>query len=190
MWRGAGVVLGVAAHWRLYPALFGLAAAGHSTGGRWLRLVNRRSVRMGLATIASFFALLALCYHWQGGLFIQEAYLYHRTRRDHRHNFSPMFLPIYHALTAEAAGRTAAFPGNRGHHIYFIMYIFGPRWTPHKSKKSTHPRAIPFPIPFRTPRTQLTRSNCVRVSVYALTGYVCVCVDASQGSSGGRASFS
>ena len=49
----------------------------------------------GIISASVFFALLALFYVIYGYQFLFETYLYHVTRTDHRHNFSPYFLHLY-----------------------------------------------------------------------------------------------
>lgn len=39
--------------------------------------------------------LLAIGYHFYGYTFLNEYLLYHFTRQDIRHNFSPYFYPLY-----------------------------------------------------------------------------------------------
>ncbi|KDQ61044.1 glycosyltransferase family 50 protein [Jaapia argillacea MUCL 33604] len=110
-WDWAAVGLGVATHWKIYPGVWGvgfLGVVGAGVGGRggrgrgWeglgaevRRLVNWRTVRFGLLSAGTFFVLGGFCYAVWGEPFLQETYLYHLTRRDHRHNFSPYFYPIY-----------------------------------------------------------------------------------------------
>lgn len=55
----------------------------------------------GTVAAATFAGLGIGCYALYGQPFLQEAYLYHGSRRDPRHNFAPYFYPAYLELGAE-----------------------------------------------------------------------------------------
>ncbi|KAJ7581114.1 glycosyltransferase family 50 protein [Mycena floridula] len=97
-WNWAAVLLGFSTHWKIYPAIYGfscLAVVG-SGGQSYLRtLVNARTIRFGLVSVATFFILSGGCYLIWGYPFLYESYLYHLHRLDHRHNFSPYFYLTY-----------------------------------------------------------------------------------------------
>lgn len=57
--------------------------------------VKSSHLAFGLISAATFATLTGLFYFIYGQQYLQEALLYHLTRRDHRHNFSPYFLPFY-----------------------------------------------------------------------------------------------
>lgn len=60
-----------------------------------------RNIMAFFLSAAVIFALLGGFSYWKFGMeYIQEAVLYHLTRKDHRHNFSPYFYLFY----TEAAG--------------------------------------------------------------------------------------
>jgi phosphatidylinositol glycan class M len=101
-WTSAAIWIGVATHWKIYPVIYGVAcvSALSPQSGSPLALVNARTVRFGLVAAATFFALGAACYAGWGQPFVEEAYLYHLGRRDHRHNFAPHFYPAYLASAA------------------------------------------------------------------------------------------
>lgn len=63
-----------------------------------------------LSAAATFLGLGALFWRLYGWAFLQETYLYHASRVDPRHNFSPFFYPAYLASggpdpSAAAVGR-------------------------------------------------------------------------------------
>lgn len=55
----------------------------------------RKIFIFGLGTLLGFGVLTGICYWLYGREFLQEAYFYHLTRKDHRHNFSPYFYLFY-----------------------------------------------------------------------------------------------
>ena len=87
-WDLAAIALGLGVHLRLYPIVFVLPL-----------MMKIRSftgvVRFGLISGGLFLGLLALFWHLYGWTFVYETYLYHFVRKDHRHNFSLFFYPIY-----------------------------------------------------------------------------------------------
>ncbi|KLO13493.1 hypothetical protein SCHPADRAFT_357691 [Schizopora paradoxa] len=99
------VMLGVATHWKIYPFIYAASLAAvlareASPGAASLKsllvnLVNRKSIRLALLSFGTFMALNAAMYLIWGYPFVFEAYLYHLHRLDHRHNFSPYWLPTY-----------------------------------------------------------------------------------------------
>ncbi|KAH7912217.1 glycosyltransferase family 50 protein [Hygrophoropsis aurantiaca] len=104
-WDTAALLLGISAHWKIYPVIYGLgclgvisAQANHNSGWGWSYLkvlVNLRTIRFALFSAGTFIMLGAACYPVWGYPFLYEAYLYHLDRLDHRHNFSPYFYLIY-----------------------------------------------------------------------------------------------
>ncbi|KAF9343898.1 hypothetical protein BGX34_006236, partial [Mortierella sp. NVP85] len=62
--------------------------------------VTWRRVQFGLVSGGWFFLITGLMYHMYGYEFLFETYLYHITRKDHRHNFSFWFYNIYLTFTS------------------------------------------------------------------------------------------
>ena len=113
---GAGAIYGLAVHFRLYPAVYtpviglhllasGGGAPRHCRGWSWSGLA--RAVRFGAGAAGAFGALTAACYASFGHEFLEHTYLYHGTRVDTRHNFSPYFLSLYLCDGAGAMGSAA-----------------------------------------------------------------------------------
>jgi len=87
-WTLAAISFGLAVHLRLYPIVFGLPLV--------LRIGTFSGVlKFGLISGGLFLGLLGLFYQLYGWTFVYETYLYHFVRKDHRHNFSMFFYPIY-----------------------------------------------------------------------------------------------
>ncbi|KAG2111690.1 glycosyltransferase family 50 protein [Suillus discolor] len=104
--NAAAVMLGLSAHWKIYPIIYGVSCVSAITSQRvdgkgWnfshllRRLVGREAICFILLSAGTFIILGAICYAVWGYPFLYEAYLYHTDRRDHRHNFSPYFYLIY-----------------------------------------------------------------------------------------------
>ncbi|OJA18428.1 hypothetical protein AZE42_06987 [Rhizopogon vesiculosus] len=113
--NAAAVMLGISAHWKIYPIIYGVSCVSaialqqvnrKGWGVEYLRyLLGRRALRFALLSAGTFVILGVACYAMWGYSFLYEAYLYHTDRRDHRHNFSPYFYLIY--LTYPISGGTA-----------------------------------------------------------------------------------
>ncbi|KAI9266767.1 PIG-M-domain-containing protein [Phascolomyces articulosus] len=62
-------------------------------------------ILFGAVSAGVFFALTWFMYQIYGDEFLQHTYLYHVTRKDHRHNFSVWFYQMYLAFDAPVAGK-------------------------------------------------------------------------------------
>lgn len=113
----AALLYGLSVHMKIYPVTYALPIVltlrtqdtpikKHKATSRWRNLtrfitsfINRDLFMFAIVSGGVFCLLTALFYHTYGWQFLHETYLYHLTRRDIRHNFSPYFYMIY--LTAD-----------------------------------------------------------------------------------------
>ncbi|KAJ1915029.1 GPI mannosyltransferase 1 [Mycoemilia scoparia] len=125
----SAVLFGLAVHLKIYPIVYALPILlclesrvfegrpptlesqqeeGNQRTGvatRFLKnWVNRYRVRFGVISALTFLLLNLVMYFIYGDQFIEETYLYHVTRKDHRHNFSIWFLPIYLDFKSASSG--------------------------------------------------------------------------------------
>ncbi|KAM6128069.1 GPI mannosyltransferase 1 [Pterocles gutturalis] len=122
----AAVCYGLAVHVKIYPLTYALPIAlrlqsqwciREGAGGvgpdkktkftfvgylwqLFVKMLNRDVLLFGTVAGSVLAALTVVFYHLYGWEFLEHAYLYHLTRRDIRHNFSPYFYMLY--LTAES----------------------------------------------------------------------------------------
>lgn len=122
----AGLAYGFSVHLKMYTLVYALPIylalqtrlpSGFSAKGgpeSWrsylsrLLLPNRRKAVFLGSCAAAFFVPTLLCYFAYGREYIQEAFLYHVTRKDVRHNFSPLFYPLYLATDGGGGSTFAA----------------------------------------------------------------------------------
>ncbi|XP_043082394.1 GPI mannosyltransferase 1 [Puntigrus tetrazona] len=104
----AALLFGLAVHMKIYPVTYALPIAlsltrapsrGRGLIRNLLRCISGDLLRFAAVSGVVFFALNITFYCMYGWVFLQESYLYHLTRRDIRHNFSPYFYMLY--VTAE-----------------------------------------------------------------------------------------
>ncbi|KAK7118924.1 hypothetical protein R3I94_022437 [Phoxinus phoxinus] len=115
----AALLFGLAVHMKIYPLTYALPIAlsladapsrQRALVPNLLWLFNRDLLLFAAVSGSVFMALNGTFYCIYGWDFLHETYLYHVTRRDIRHNFSPYFYMLY--LTAEGSG-TGNWTGTR-----------------------------------------------------------------------------
>ncbi|BGP33799.1 GPI mannosyltransferase 1 [Rhodotorula toruloides] len=99
-WDAVAAVFGAAVHVKIFPFMYGsslIAALYSSTSDK--KAAMTRLIRFGVLSFTCFMLLNAACFVLFGEPFLQETFLYHLSRLDHRHNFSPYFYPYYLSLS-------------------------------------------------------------------------------------------
>lgn len=87
----APFLFALAIHWKLYPIIYAAALVPHLMSSESFRAV----IRYGAISLYSLALICGSVYALWGLPYIQETFFYHLNRTDHRHNFSPFFLPAY-----------------------------------------------------------------------------------------------
>lgn len=98
----AATILGFAVHFKIYPVIYALPLVL----GVWERTKQRGFLRRiayatpvvlgcGICFTVAFAVPTFLCYRVYGQQYLDEAFIYHIHREDHRHNFSPYWLLMY-----------------------------------------------------------------------------------------------
>ncbi|KAJ2377732.1 GPI mannosyltransferase 1 [Coemansia sp. RSA 2607] len=95
-------LFGLAVHLKIYPIIYALpllvaldSAKYEMSSRSQSKLFNAHRMTFFAVSAGTFMASTLLMYYIYGHEFVDETYLYHVTRKDHRHNYSMWFLPIY-----------------------------------------------------------------------------------------------
>lgn len=95
----AGLFYAASIHFKIYPVIYGLAILLYITNFpsyNLFKLIFNKNVLMFGITFAIVFSAITFTFYIRYGWdFIHEAYLYHLSREDIRHNFSPYFYLLY-----------------------------------------------------------------------------------------------
>ncbi|GAA5990658.1 hypothetical protein JCM11641_001265 [Rhodosporidiobolus odoratus] len=94
-WDVAAMAYGAAVHVKIFPVMYASSLLpALLKPGEWRRTIGR-TVRFVILSLTSFIVLGSASYLLWGEPFIQETYLYHLRRLDHRHNFAAYFYLYY-----------------------------------------------------------------------------------------------
>ncbi|KAI8818750.1 PIG-M-domain-containing protein [Fimicolochytrium jonesii] len=124
--RLSAVLLGVSVHFKLYPIIyalpiwlfldesyFGGIRNGMAPGTllqRAKRFFSWRRIEYGCLSGMVFLGLSGCMFSIYGDEFVEETYLYHITRKDHRHNFSAYFYHMYLSSAPSKVASSATLP--------------------------------------------------------------------------------
>ncbi|KAJ2848940.1 GPI mannosyltransferase 1 [Coemansia brasiliensis] len=103
------ICFGISVHLKIYPIIYALPmlvvldrAAFSNTStpslsfwGKMKCAVTKQRLMFFLVSGGIFIGLNIVFYAFYGREFLNETYIYHISRKDHRHNYSMWFLPIY-----------------------------------------------------------------------------------------------
>ncbi|XP_071957980.1 GPI mannosyltransferase 1-like [Antedon mediterranea] len=98
--KSSAVVFGLTVHWKIYPITYSLPMYLALTDDNNVQLLdlfwpNKKRRDLVFVSVFTFLFLTSIMYWQYGYEFLHESYVYHLTRRDLRHNFSPYFYLIY-----------------------------------------------------------------------------------------------
>eukprot|EP00796_Vickermania_ingenoplastis_P005950 gene5950-4259_t len=131
----AAAMLGFAVHFKIYPIIYALPlvlglwemSTEKSVVSRCLSTLGQGFL-LGLMCIVSFAIPTFLCYLAYGDQYIDEAFLYHMRREDHRHNFSPYWLLMYLNMGRRALGTGVDYSAGLFAFIPQFIVLFFTAW--------------------------------------------------------------
>jgi phosphatidylinositol glycan class M len=138
----AGFLLGFAVHFKIYPFIYAASIfwwlddtqTGTSKGSKPIAskttleqvttFFNPQRIRLAIYSLATFAVLNIAMYAMYGWPFLEHSYLYHLTRIDHRHNFSPYNTLLYLNSSPKPAGLGSAAPSIELERLAFLPQLF------------------------------------------------------------------
>lgn len=102
----AAVLYGFTIHFKIYPIIYCLAIYLYVMKKHKASFFNVHSIKFGFITLFTLLFCTFVFYFIYGYQFLYEGYLYHLTRKDHRHNYSLVFMLIY--LTFQHIDKTTS----------------------------------------------------------------------------------
>jgi phosphatidylinositol glycan class M len=107
------IIFGLSVHFKVYPIIYAIPiwfGIDHQFGAPFkYQFFSWRRLIFGLIAALTFFGLNWLMYTIYGLPFLEETYLYHIYRKDHRHNFSLYFYHMYLNTDASLMGSLLSF---------------------------------------------------------------------------------
>ena len=142
----AAVLYGLAVHWRIFPIIYAPSILLYlsATHGAKYPYVSRQGLMFGLLSGAVFLVLGGVMHAMYGMEFLEETYLYHVTRVDPRHNFSPYFYPAYLGM---AGGSGGGHPGAGSYDTGSLFSLVGlamQLMVAHSTMRSSNDLAMAF----------------------------------------------
>lgn len=128
----AGVLLGLAVHFKIYPFIYGVSILWYLESGPKRESSPRKAsepsspaassfvrqihdfitpdrITLVCTSFATFMSLNLLMYSLYSTPFLTHTFLHHLTRIDHRHNFSPYNTLLYLSSASASGDRTSSF---------------------------------------------------------------------------------
>ncbi|KAK3347996.1 PIG-M-domain-containing protein [Neurospora tetraspora] len=134
----AGLLLGFSVHFKIYPFIYAPAIvwwmdqerlSGVRGGGGQKKTFFQKitsfltlpRLNLAITSLTTFLFLNLLMYALYGHTFLQETYLHHVTRIDHRHNFSPYNTQLY--LSSASASVPSSSSGLKIESLAFLPQL-------------------------------------------------------------------
>jgi phosphatidylinositol glycan class M len=133
----AGTILGLGVHFKIYPFIYAASIIWYletpsstsitkprSVKTTIVDFINESRIALTLSALSTFSTLNLAMYILHGLPFMQHTYLYHLTRTDHRHNFSPYNILLYLSSSRSASHTSLSTSSFRLESLAFIPQLF------------------------------------------------------------------